>query len=708
MSIPLLMVMIRYEHDVVGARQRARQIAEALGCDAIEQTRFATAVSEIARNAFVYAGGGKIEFGIEGAAVPQLLTVRVSDTGPGIARLSDILAGRYRSETGMGLGIVGARRLVDHFSVGSNENGTVVMLKKLLPRGSRCLSAEDVAQLTKSLASKRPSGPIEEVQQQNQELLRTLDDLNARQQELVRLNRELEDTNRGVVALYAELDERADHLRRADEVKTRFLSNMTHEFRTPVNSILALINLLADRLGVNGEQKDEIYYIRKSAQQLSDLVNDLLDLAKVEAGKIDVRPASFEVPALFGALRGMLRPLLVNQALALVFDEPESVPPIYSDESKVSQILRNFISNALKYTERGEVRVSVALAEDRQHVEFRVADTGLGIPEQDQARIFDEFVQIENPLQKRVKGTGLGLPLSKRLAELLHGRIAVESTLGAGSTFSLTIPLVYRSGAQVAEIPVPDPSRVPILLVEDADEDALLVERALAPTRYQPLRARTAAAAQSILVRLKPAAILLDIRLYGDDVWDFLAQLKRDPATADCPIVIGSTIDDERKGYALGADAYAVKPIDPGWLVSTLDRLVGGRRAPLRVLSIDDEEAARYIIRQLLHGTEHELIEAASGSEGLQKARRDIPDVVLLDLRLTDMTGFDVFDRLRADAATAAIPVLIITSKRLSEDDRKRLAPAAALVPKSSLTRDVLRTAVARAVSARRVVEKAS
>src|SRR5262249_28116912 len=156
---------------------------------------------------------------------------------------------------------------------------------------------------------------------------------------------------------------------------------------------------------------------------------DLLDLAKVEAGKIEVRPARFEVAALFGALRGMLRPLLVNQALSLVFEEPEAIPPIYSDESKVSPILRNFISNALKYTERGEVRVSVRLAPDRDGVEFRVTDTGIGIPEKDIARIFDEFVQIENPLQKRVKGTGLGLPLSKRLAELLGGRISVESTL---------------------------------------------------------------------------------------------------------------------------------------------------------------------------------------------------------------------------------------------------------------------------------------
>jgi len=319
MNSSILTLSVRFEQDVVAVRQRARQIAARLGLDVQHQTRLATAVSEIARNAFVYAGGARIEVGIEGTVAPQLRMVRVSDSGPGIAQLADILAGRYRSETGMGLGIVGARRLADHFTIESGESGTVVTLKKLLPRGSGFLAGEDIARLTKALASKPPSGPIEEVQQQNQELLRTLDDLNARQQELERLNRELEDTNRGVVALYAELDERADHLRRADEVKTRFLSNMTHEFRTPVNSILALVNLLAERLGTSGEQKDEIYYIRKSAQQLSDLVNDLLDLAKVEAGKIDVRPTSFEVTGLFGALRGMLRPLLVNQALALTF-----------------------------------------------------------------------------------------------------------------------------------------------------------------------------------------------------------------------------------------------------------------------------------------------------------------------------------------------------------------------------------------------------
>jgi signal transduction histidine kinase/CheY-like chemotaxis protein len=697
-SIPLLSVIIQYEHDVVGARQRTRQIAEKLGFDTTEQTRLATAVSEIGRNAFVYAGGGKVEFFIEGALAPQLLTVRVVDTGTGIAKLADILAGRYRSETGMGLGIVGTRRLVDHFSIESGDDGTTVTLQKLLPRRASFIAAADVARITQELASKRPSSPIEEVQQQNRELLRTLDDLNARQQELVRLNRELEDTNRGVVALYAELDERADHLRRADEVKTRFLSNMTHEFRTPVNSILALVNLLADRLGVEHEQKDELFYIRKSAVQLSDLVNDLLDLAKVEAGKIDVRPAFFEVAGLFGALRGMLRPLLVNQALALVFEEPEDVPPIYSDESKVSQILRNFISNALKYTERGEVRVSVRRATEHEGLEFRVTDTGIGIPEKDLSRIFDEFVQIENPLQKRVKGTGLGLPLSKRLAELLGGQISVESAPGAGSTFSLAIPLVFRDvTAPSAPEPV-DPTRVAVLHVEDADEDALLVERALAPTRYQPLRARTVAAAEALILSARPVAIILDIRLHGQDAWDFLARLKRNPTTAAVPLIIASTIDDRRKGLALGADAYCLKPIDPLILVRMLDELVGAPSA-VRILTVDDEEASRFIIRQLLNGPGHQLMEAATGRDGLRKARAEMPDVILLDLRLTDMTGFEVFDRLRADPATAAVPVVVVTSQRLSEEDRARLSSAKTVLSKSSLTRDALRSAIATAVT---------
>ena len=700
MNVPLTTVRIAAEHDVVGARQRARDIAAALGFDITGQTRLATAVSEIARNAFAYAGGGRVEFAIEGTTTPPaLLVVRVSDRGPGVARLGEVLSGRYRSATGMGLGIVGARRLVDHFDILSTAAGTTVSLKKLVPRRTP-LSSVEVAEIVRTLAARSPATAIEEVQQQNQELLRTLEELQARQDEVERINRELEDTNRGVVALYAELDERADHLRRADELKTRFLSNMTHEFRTPVNSILALTRLLAERLDSPADQKDEIYYIRRSAQQLSDLVDDLLDIAKVEAGKIEVHPAPFEVPSLFGALRGMLRPLLVNQSVNLVFEEPVGIPPVFSDESKVSQILRNFISNALKYTERGEVRVCARFESASQTVTFEVSDTGIGIAEADLPEIFNDFVQIKHPLQRKTKGTGLGLPLSKRLAELLDGSIEASSTVGAGSTFAVRLPLVHSSVKRLGAPGMVEPGRLAVLAIEDSDEDALLLERALTGTRYQLIPARSLAAAETALATIQPAAVLLDIRLHGRDSWSLLARLKRDDTTGRIPVIITSQLPDAQKGLALGADAYGIKPIDGAWLVETLDRLV---RKPqdtpvARVLTIDDEETARFIIRGLLGGAPYDVIEAETGAAGLAAIASSGPDVVLLDYQLPDMTGAELLQHVGRDAA-GAVPVVVVTSQALTPEQRAALGSVPVL-SKSALTSDTLLSAIDEARSA--------
>ncbi|HEU5092045.1 MAG TPA: ATP-binding protein, partial [Nitrospira sp.] len=321
----------------------------------------------------------------------------------------------------------------------------VIRLAKILPPKAPILTGKALERVVKQLGKQEPQNPIEEVRQQNQELLRALEELHERQQELVRLNGELEDTNRGVVALYAELDEKAGHLRRADEMKSRFLSNMSHEFRTPVNAILALSHLLLEHTDgeLNGEQTKQVNYIRKSGEDLLELVNDLLDLAKIEAGKVTVKASKFEVANLFSALRGMLRPLLASNAVSLVFEESEGLPSMTSDEGKVSQILRNFISNAIKFTERGEVRVAAALTPAGDSMVFSVADTGIGIAPEDQERIFEEFSQLDNPIQKQVKGTGLGLPLCKKLAQLLGGAIEVRSRVGEGSTFVATIPVNY-------------------------------------------------------------------------------------------------------------------------------------------------------------------------------------------------------------------------------------------------------------------------
>jgi signal transduction histidine kinase len=278
--------------------------------------------------------------------------------------------------------------------------------------------------------------------------------LRQRQEELERLNAELKDVNRGMVGLYAELDEKARELRRADEIKTRFLSDISHEFRTPLNSIFALSNLLLERADgeLTSEQEKQVGFIRKAADSLLDLVNDLLDLSKIRAGKIEVHPVEFDAATLFSALRGMLRSLLVNPAVTLVFEEPEGPTPLYTDEGKVSQILRNFISNALKFTERGEVRVSTRHDEKGGTVTFSVSDTGVGIAREDQERIFEEFTQLANPVQSQFKGTGLGLPLCRKLAELLGGRIELESEIGVGSKFSVILPQRYAAEREAREV----------------------------------------------------------------------------------------------------------------------------------------------------------------------------------------------------------------------------------------------------------------
>ncbi|HYE40727.1 MAG TPA: ATP-binding protein [Ramlibacter sp.] len=264
------------------------------------------------------------------------------------------------------------------------------------------------------------------------------------------LRSELEETNRGVLALYAELDAQAEQLRQATELKSRFLAYMSHEFRTPINSIRSLTRLLLDRVDgpLTEEQERQVTFIQDNAAEFAEMVDDLLDLAKVEAGRVEISPAWFEMVDLFSALRGMFKPVLTNPAVNLVFEEPHDVPKLYTDDRKLSQILRNFISNALKFTPRGEVRVSARL-EGADHVTFSVADTGIGIAPEHLRTLFEDFAQVRSPLQQRLRGTGLGLSLSKKLAELLGGSVSVESVPGEGSVFTVTLP-VELEGAKHA------------------------------------------------------------------------------------------------------------------------------------------------------------------------------------------------------------------------------------------------------------------
>lgn len=592
MTFRILSVAIEHEQDVVLARQRARQIAAMLGFGMQDQTRIATAVSELARNAYEYAAKGKIEFVLEGESAPQVLTVHVSDKGPGIPHIQTILEGNYHSPNGMGVGILGARRLFDQFNIETDVNaGTRITLKKVMPADAVMITAAHLGKLTANLAALPLNVTLHEVQLQNHELLSTLAELKNRQEELLQLTRELESTNRGVVALYAELDEKADHLRRADEMKSRFLSNMSHEFRTPLSSIRALSKLLLDRIDgpLSPEQEKQVAFIRKGADELSELVNDLLDLAKIEAGKTEIRPNEFNVPEMFDTLKGMLRPLLVTDTVKLTFDIPRPLSLMQTDEAKLSQILRNFISNALKFTERGEVLVTAEHVTSMDVVKFSVKDSGLGIAQENQDLIFEEFSQIASHLQRGVKGTGLGLPLCKKLAHLLGGTIALESEVGIGSVFSVSIPVNYLPKSDSVQAASAfggnRPDLVSVLIVEDHLETRLLYEKFLHDSGFNALVVTSIREAESVMHRSEPAAIILDLLLNGHSTWHWLAELKGDDRRKHIPIIVASETDDQRKATILGADAYFVKPLFREELLSVLHRLTKKEdKAPENIL----------------------------------------------------------------------------------------------------------------------------
>lgn len=544
-SWPIVTVPIENEGDVVAVRQRAHRIAELLGFERQDQTRIATAVSELARNAFGYAGGGRAEFALDVTAIPQRIVIRISDQGPGIANLQTILDGQYRSTSGMGLGLVGARRLMDTFSIDSNAGkGTTVEVGHRLPARLDPWPRAKLTEIVSNLKKETSSDPLTALREQNRELMQSLEEIRRREEESKQLNQELGDTNRGVVALYAELDGRADQLRQASELKTRFLSNMSHEFRTPLNSVLALSRLLLDRIDgeLSPEQERQVGYIRRSAEGLLELVNDMLDLAKVEAGKVDVKPVRFSVNSLFGALRGALRPLLTTASVELVFEPAQNLPVLYSDEAKVAQILRNLISNALKFTESGEVRVTARLSEDEQRVIFAVRDTGIGISTEDHDRIFEEFSQVQTRLQKKVKGTGLGLPLSRSLAQLMGGSLRVESVPRQGSIFTLEIPA--SMGEPDRESLASQGSASKRVLLIDDDETFRYVLRQIVgnESRYEFMEADGGEEGLKLARENQPDVIILDLQMPAVDGFTVLQQLGADERTSAIPVVVSTSM----------------------------------------------------------------------------------------------------------------------------------------------------------------------
>ncbi len=368
------------------------------------------------------------------------------------------------------------------------------------------------------------------------------------------------------------------------------------------------------------------------------MVNDLLDLSKVEAGKTEIRKTEFSLVTLFSGLKGLMRPLQVLSGTDLIFGATDELPILNTDMGKIEQILRNLISNALKFTDKGHVHVSAtSLGEDK--ISITVQDTGIGISPENLDKIFEEFTQIDSPLQRRHKGTGLGLPLVRKLAVLLGGEVQVASQVGIGSVFTVTLPRVFTptnpsKGEFDFETSL-DPTRDPILVIEDNRRTISQYKEFLLGTSFQVIPARSVSDAKQLLTKFRPVAIIQDILLTGEPLsWPFLIETRKDPSLRNIPIIVVTAADEEKKAFNLGASAFGRKPLERKWLIDWLSLLV--KPAGVKALIIDDEEVSRYLLRNLLSETRYNVVEAATAEEGICLAVAIKPDVIFLDLPMTE------------------------------------------------------------------------
>ncbi len=471
----------------------------------------------------------------------------------------------------------------------------------------------------------------------------------------------------------------SDELKHASEAKSKFLASMSHELRTPLNAILGFSELLMDDTsGVYDSQKrmQFLEQIHRGGKHLLALINDVLDLSKIEAGQMELMPITFNIAEAVNAAVESVRPIADQKSIRLVVDV-EGLSDFNADPDKFRQILLNLLSNAIKFTADGG-RVSVSAEQRRREVVVGVADTGIGISQEDQAKLFMEFQQVGDRRRSGQQGTGLGLALVKRLAELHGGTAWVESEVGKGSRF-------YVSFAQAERVAAPAPAAFGplVMVVEDNDSAALLLSTNLTRGGYRVEIVKLGTTALERAIALRPSAITLDIMLPDTDGWEVLRALKAHPDTRDIPVLVISVLDDRALGLAMGADDYMVKPIQRASLLKFVERhgLDRGMTRKLVLLAVDDDPTSLALLKETLE-PEFEVVTVGSGEAALSAVRNNRPDLVILDLMMPGMNGFEVAAALKADKSTLDIPILVSTAKDLSRADKARLNGRVAAVLK--------------------------
>ena len=481
----------------------------------------------------------------------------------------------------------------------------------------------------------------------------------------------------------------------ANQAKSAFLANMSHELRTPLNAIVGFTRIVRRKTeGLLPEKQIEnLDKVLSSAENLLNLINTVLDIAKIEAGRMDVLAATFRVAPLLDLCANTTQPM-VRPEVVLIKQVDENLTTIYSDQDKLRQIILNLLSNAAKFTHTGEI--FLAASRDGPYLRISVRDTGIGISEEGLTRIFNEFQQADNTTTRKYGGTGLGLAISRDLARLLGGDILVESEVGKGSCFTLVVPINFGSALNLpAAAPVPESRETrdshpkssdtkKRLLIIDHDPDAVyLLQENLNPQEFDVIGTRHGSVGLRMAGEQPPDAILLDVFMPDENGWQVLHELKNSPSTAAIPVILLTIVDKKALGYQLGASAYLVKPLDPTIVLETLRRVISSQEQRLtRVLIIDDDPHVASMLRQSLPETEFHLASALDGITGLEAVEKDRPDVLLLDMLMPHLDGFGVIERLRVNPETRDLPIIVVTAMDLTPEENVRLRESVTVVLK--------------------------